>query len=259
MDPASSDYCLEIRTVQANAFKVLIEALKELLTDTAIEISPMGFKIVTMDTSRVVLVHLKLDADNFEYFRCDGTKILGVNMLNMYKIIKTVNSSDTLTLFMTNDNINQLCIRIDKEERAMSSVYKLNLLDLKHDNLSIPAADFSSVITLPSNDFQKICRDMHNIADNIDITKVQNRLILKCKGDFCEQDTVITDNNIAPDSNNDIIQGVFSLKYLCMFTKCTNLSNTVEIYMKNDYPLIVKYTVASMGNIKLCVCPVSND
>jgi proliferating cell nuclear antigen len=182
-------------------------------------------------------------------------------MLNLYKIIKTVNSNDTLTLFMTKNNINQLCIRIDKDEKNSSSVYRLNLLDLKHDNLSIPSADFTSVVTLPSNDFQKICRDMHYIAENIDITKVQNKLILKCKGDFCDQETVITDVNadVDKETGTDIIQGVFSLKYLCMFTKCTNLSNTVEIYMKNDYPLIVKYTVASMGNIKLCVCPVSND
>ena len=251
--------CMEIRTVQSNAFKVLVEALKELLTDTAIEISPAGFKIVTMDTSRVVLVHLKLDASNFEYFSCDGVKIIGVNMLNLYKIIKTLNSNDILTMYMTSDNINQLCIRIDKDDKGTSSCYKLNLLDLKYEHVQIPPADFASVLTLPSNDFQKICRDMHNIAENIDITKLNNKLFLKCKGDFCSQETVITDTNNSEDTTGDIIQGVFSLKYLCMFTKCTNLSNTVEIYMKNDYPLIVKYTVASLGEIKLCVCPITND
>jgi len=290
---SSSKYCMEIRTMQANAFKVLIEALKELLTDTAIQVSPSGFKIVTMDNSRVVLVHLKLDASGFEHFYCDGTIVLGVNMLNLYKIIKTVNSYDTLTLFVTRDNVNQLGIRIDKQEKDTFSCYKLNLLDLKYENLSIPPADFASVITLPSNDFQKICRDMHNIAENIDITKVNNKLILSCKGDFCTQETVITDHNVAEEGGgggeasvdgetnstiktetrvsskvttatvtnhtDEIIQGVFSLKYLCLFTKCTNLSNTVEIYMKNDYPLIVKYTVARLGRVKLCVCPLTND
>lgn len=294
---SSSKYCMEIRTMQANAFKVLIEALKELLTDTAIQVSPSGFKIVTMDNSRVVLVHLKLDSSGFEHFYCDGTIVLGVNMLNLYKIIKTVNSYDTLTLFVTRDNVNQLGIRIDKQEKDTFSCYKLNLLDLKYENLSIPPADFASVITLPSNDFQKICRDMHNIAEHIDVTKVNNKLILSCKGDFCTQETVITDHNIGEDGctdaiagseakadgesnstiktdarasskvisatvtnhSDEIIQGVFSLKYLCLFTKCTNLSNTVEIYMKNDYPLIVKYTVARLGRVKLCVCPLSND
>ena len=285
-DDSSNKYAIEIRTVQANAFKVLIEALKELLTDTAIQVSPSGFKVVTMDNSRVVLVHLKLDAANFEYFHCSGTVVLGVNMLNLYKIIKTVNSYDTLTLFVTKDNVNQLGIRIDKQEKDTFSCYKLNLLDLRYENLNIPPADFSSVITLPSSDFQKICRDMYNIAEDIDITKVNNKLILSCKGDFCSQETVITDNSVSEENmdggvagavatakegkenkittiitniSDEIIQGVFSLKYLCLFTKCTNLSNTVEIYVKNDYPLIVKYTVASLGSIKLCVCPHTNE
>ena len=57
------------------------------------------------------------------------------------------------------------------------------------------------------------------------------------------------------ENKDDIIQGNFSLKYLVLFTKCTNLSNTVELYLKNDYPLIIKYTVASLGNIKLCLSP----
>lgn len=261
---AAENVCMELRTVQANAFKVLIEALKELLTDTAIEVSEQGLKITTMSTSRVVLVHLKLEAENFEYFHCDGVKILGVNMINLYKIIKTVNSNDTLSLYMTNDNLNQLCVRIDKDDKGTSSVFHLNLLDIRYENFNIPPADFASVITLPSNDLQKICRDMNNIADEIDITKVGNTLILKCKGDFCSQETVITDNHSMEDDesgeqSDEIIQGVYNLKYMCMFTKCTNLSNTVEIYMKNDYPMIVKYTVASLGTIKLCVCPILHD
>ena len=51
------------------------------------------------------------------------------------------------------------------------------------------------------------------------------------------------------------IQGVFSLKYLMLFTKCTNLCNQIQMYIKNDYPLIIQYTVASLGYIKLCLAP----
>ena len=51
------------------------------------------------------------------------------------------------------------------------------------------------------------------------------------------------------------MQGIFSLKHLTHFTKCTNLCNTTELYLKNDYPLIVRYQVASLGEIKLCLAP----
>ena len=35
----------------------------------------------------------------------------------------------------------------------------------------------------------------------------------------------------------------------------TNLCSNIELYLKNDYPLIIKYSVASLGDIKLCLTP----
>jgi len=55
---------------------------------------------------------------------------------------------------------------------------------------------------------------------------------------------------------NKIIQGEFSLKNLSYFIKCTNLCNSIEIYLENDLPLIVKYSVASLGEIKLGLAPL---
>ena len=46
-------------------------------------------------------------------------------------------------------------------------------------NISIPPAIFDSVITMPSVDFQKVCRDMHNLADNIEIKSLEIQLIFR--------------------------------------------------------------------------------
>ena len=53
-----------------------------------------------------------------------------------------------------------------------------------------------------------------------------------------------------------IIQGNFSLKNLGYFIKCTNLCNQIEMFLENDLPLVVKYSVASLGDIKLCLAPL---
>jgi proliferating cell nuclear antigen len=49
----------------------------------------------------------------------------------------------------------------------------------------------------------------------------------------------------------DVVQGVFSLKYLSQFVKCTSLSKKVHLFLKNDYPLIVQYSVSNLGTIRL--------
>jgi proliferating cell nuclear antigen len=251
-------YCLEIKTVQSSSFKILLEALKDLLTDTCIEFDESGMKIIAMDNSHVVLVHLKLDADRFEYYYCPNKISIGVNMLYMHKLIKTVHNNDMLTLFMEDNDINHLGIKIENSDKNTKSVFRLNLLDLDNPGISIDPTEFSSVITLPSSDFQKICRDMSNISEFVEIKNIHNQLIFSCKGDFCCQETILSDNS-ENTSNADIVQGVFKLKYLVLFTKCTNLCNTIELYLKNDYPLIVKYSVASLGEIKLAIAPSLND
>jgi len=61
------------------------------------------------------------------------------------------------------------------------------------------------------------------------------------------------------EESNKIIQGEFSLKNLGYFIKCTNLCNSIEMYLENDLPLIVKYAVASLGEIKLCLAPLPSN
>ena len=58
-------YILNIKTVQTGAFRILVEALKEILTDTNIIFDETGIKLVATDNSSNVLIHLKLDSENF--------------------------------------------------------------------------------------------------------------------------------------------------------------------------------------------------
>jgi proliferating cell nuclear antigen len=255
---------LEIKTVQASAFRILIEALKEILTDANFECDETGIKMIAMDSSRTVLVHLKLQADKFESYLCTEKKVLGISMINLFRVIKTMNNNDTLTLFLEREKDSVLGIKIENSEKNTTSTFHLNLMDLHVDNIQIPSVEFESVITMPSTDFQKIIRDMHNYADLIDIKSVDDHLIFSCKGDFCSQETIIGETqmgmNFAKNKKPDeIIQGEFALKHLVLFGKCTNLCNSIQMFLKNDYPLVIKYTVASLGEIKLCLAPSCNE
>ena len=62
------DKIIDIRTVQSSAIRILVEALKEILTDTNLQIDETGIKLIAMDSSHTVLIHMKLYAENFEFF-----------------------------------------------------------------------------------------------------------------------------------------------------------------------------------------------
>ena len=51
-----NDYVLYIKTVQSQSIKILVESLKEVLTDINLYFDGNGLKIMTMDNARVALV-----------------------------------------------------------------------------------------------------------------------------------------------------------------------------------------------------------
>jgi proliferating cell nuclear antigen len=133
----------------------------------------------------------------------------------------------------------------------------LKLLDVDSEEISIPDVEFDSVITMPSTYFQRLCRDALNIADHMTMCSSDGRLTLSCSGDFARQETVIgqTDAGMAISTNGAMVQGRFSLKFLSLFCKASSLCNTLELYLKESFPLIMRYNVASLGELKFVLAP----
>ena len=60
MNADKDKYVFMVKTVQSGAFRILVEALKEILTDTNLIFDKSGIKLVATDNSQIVLVHMKL-------------------------------------------------------------------------------------------------------------------------------------------------------------------------------------------------------
>ena len=252
----------ELCTVQISAIKQLIEALREILTDTNIEFLSDGVKIAATDPSATILVHLFLEADKFESYHCPKPLLAGINMLNLFKITKTLVNDDTLTLFIDDDNQSKLGLRIENKKKNSVTTYHLNLLDVDEDSVSAPPVNFGHMITMPSTDFQKVCRDAYNVSDVIEIKSVGSQLIFSANGDFADfemvfgetSEGVIFSRNTAV-ANDYIIQGYYLLKHLVLFSKCANLCQNIQIYIENEYPIVIEFTVGSLGSLKLALAP----
>jgi proliferating cell nuclear antigen len=68
--PNANGNLFEIKTVQSGAFRTLIEALKEILTEANLEFDSQGIKIMAVDETHTVLVYLRLHSDRFETYYC---------------------------------------------------------------------------------------------------------------------------------------------------------------------------------------------
>ena len=74
-------YSVEAKTVQTGAVRTLVEALKSILVEMSLLFDKDGIKMIAMDNTRTVLVHLRLHADKFEKYDYNHTSskfIIGV-------------------------------------------------------------------------------------------------------------------------------------------------------------------------------------
>lgn len=246
---------MNLVTIQASAFKSIFEVLKDILNDVNIYFRPDGMYVVTLDTARTSLIDMFLAADNFEEYHCDQEEIIaGINISNTFKLLKTITNNDVLKISITSKEY--MDIEIISESKKTNSKFQLKLLDINESRIEVPDVEMTTVTTLPSVDFQRLCRDMSNIGTDIEIRREGKHIYLKCEGDFANQETTIE----CPDES-PVINGLYSLKYLNIFTKATSMCASVQIIQEiGNRFLILKYNVANLGELKFYLATkVSED
>jgi len=246
---------MKLVTIQASAFKSTFEVLKDILNDVNIYFTPDGLYVVTLDTARTSLIDMYLAADNFEEYHCDQEEVIaGINISNTFKLLKTITNNDVLKIEINSKEC--MDIEIISETKKTNSKFQLKLLDINESRIEVPDVEMTTVTTLPSTDFQRLCRDMSNIGTDIEIRRSGTNIHLRCEGDFANQETTIE----CPDES-PTITGLYSLKYLNIFTKATSMCASVQIIQEiGNRFLILKYNVANLGELKFYLATkVSED
>ena len=227
-----------------------------------------GVVLKEVNKTGKILVYMRLDADKFDVYKYNYHKkklTLGIDIGNLLKCLKCMSHFDTMSWLVDDDDINKLIVVLEYVERKEKKTFKLNLMDIEEETYDITPIQFPYSITLPSPDFHKYCKDMGGSTDKMEIKATSKKLFFSGKGEIGNVEFEVGETNgglqiVSTTSNtNEIVQGLFELKFLLIFTKCTNLCNQVTLFLKNDYPIIVTYQIAALGEIKLVLSPSKSD
>ena len=161
-------------------------------------------------------------------------------MFHLFKLISTIDNDDTLTIYIDESEysegiVDHLGLKFENGDIKQCKNQKLKLIEPEEEELDVPDVEFSSIINLPSSDFQKIIRDLSNLSDRLEIKSVGNELIFKCNGNYAKAEIRRTETSnsmqfLQKQGNNEIIQGIFSLKNLIkLSTSCSDVVSSKEI------------------------------
>ncbi len=142
-----------------------------------------------------------------------------------------------------------LLISFENSETERYSAFEVKLIDIDCEHLGIPETDYKCTVRLPSTELQKICRDLKEFGETVQIAvQEKDALSFTVNGDIGNGSVTLKKRD---NTNRDVdkvaiameepVSLAFALRYLNFFTKATPLAESVSLNITKDVPLIVAY------------------
>lgn len=262
-----NDILLEVKTHLAIYLKTVFNTLKNILDTVNIEfkIDDGYMRIHAMDFTKSILINMKLNKENFDTFYCNKNELLvGIDVNKFYERIQSIGDNDTLTLKITNNNQHNLNIQIDGSNKG-SLITSIPILELGKNVADMPHITFDAIVTVDSKKFNKICREMKENGAYVEIKYTPNKIEFTSRDTSFNKKTAYkmfgggNDSKLSINVNKNVpeTKQTIMLKELVLFSHFKSLCSSVEIFMKNDFPIVLKYNVGPLGRILICFVPVT--
>ena len=227
-----------------------------------------GLRIVSLTEDKCTLIRLKLEAHKFEHYYCGVPRLaIGVDMQFLTNMLKVIDDSNSIIIYMRRDNLNKLYIKSTdeyycKETRTNiekeSANIEFNLLELDEIDYEIPKITFDHNISIPSDKFQQFCKKIGNNTNNVIIRATKSQIFFIAQGEGGKITLSYKDTKSNRKSNDSVYNDLYGLKNLMTFSKCEKLCQNIVMYMKEGKPLVLSIAVASIGKMHVFMTPIEN-
>merc|ERR1719267_295680 len=184
-----------------------------------------------------------------------------MNIDSLTKILKMTNSSDSLKIRHQSDSdvVNFQCE--GQDDRIAD--FDLKLMQIESEHMEIPEQHYKVVAKMPSSEFQKICKDLKEFGETLQLSASKEGLKFTVQGDLGSGNVMLKPRDAdKPEDKVSLtvqepVTATFALRYLVTFSKAAPLSGTVELGLGPDAPLLVKYVLetADKGHMQFYLAP----
>merc|ERR1711957_938340 len=172
---------------------------------------------------------------------------------SLAKILKMCGPSDSLKIQWKGgaDTVGFQC-ESGADDRIAD--FDLKLMQIEREHMEIPEQQYKVVAKLPSAEFQKICRDLKEFGETMQIQASKEGIKFSVQGDIGAGNVMLKPREAdKPEDKvsltvHEPVTATFALRYLVTFSKAAPLSGVVELGLGPDAPLLVKYALESADN-----------
>lgn len=230
-------------------FKSLLSILKDLLIDISFIITKNKIRIVSLDSSKEILLNINIDSGYFNDYICLVDKIIiNTGAQNLYKIISKISNKTHLNLSIREEdynegfvtflslNINENFIQIKLNEN------NINEIDIP---LEEPTKQFTQ-FTMKSSDLYYVIKNMDSISDFLFLRVNLDHIVFESNGIYASSKMVFP-NNIIQLEIDSIVLPIDILKKI---SKSIILSDQILIKFGKNTPFNISYNIPDLGDFQ---------
>merc|ERR1712190_308533 len=127
-------------------------------------------------------------------------------------------------------------------------------MQIESEHMEIPEQHYKVIAKLPSSEFQKICRDLKEFGETMQVNASKEGIKFSVQGDVGAGNVMLKPRDSEKSEENvtlavqEPVNATFALRYLVNFAKAAPLCGTVELGLGPDAPLLVRYNLENADN-----------
>lgn len=253
----SMNTIFKIKTKDGYILKILSELLQNIIKNGLFRIDKNCITLRSINYNKTMLIDLKLNAENFNLYKYKSTEdffYININLTHFHKMLKSIKKKDSVLLSITKDNPHVLNIIIIPKEKDRKIISQLIIQDIVQiEEIELPVGYDNSII-IPSNEYQKMCKDMNNISTKIKIISQKYYIKFKCNADIYSREAIFGefDEDSDNESNNIInnsYEQLFDTEQLTRINKISGLDTNIYFYINEKNKSLPIYIMSKIGNL----------
>ena len=251
----------------ASLLKNLADVLKDIVKEINFDMAPGGVSMQAMDSSHVSLVMLDLPATGFAHYKCSKECRIGVSLDALTKVLRCCGNEDVVTIHYDDANkADTLTFLFENQRGDRISDFTLKLMDIDQEIMSLPEVEYPASFAMSSFDFQKICRDLKEIDDVLQLTVGKDGVKFAVEGALgsgCVTARPATEQEMSDSAVNVNFTAStaikLSLRYLIFFAKAASVATRVRAEVSGEMPAAVHYDMDTCGRLSFYLAPKMDD
>jgi proliferating cell nuclear antigen PCNA len=208
-------------------FRSAVDGLKEFLPEATLQVKSTGITICGMDRSHIGFVHYNLAKADCKILKVPVPQTIGMNMVNLSRVLSNVGSADTIRLSM-NAAGDRLIVNYTNDKIGKKAVYELPLLEIHEDAVDLPDLTYSAKVTAKTSDVVGVMKEVGAFGDNMVLTLDADGFHISATGDMgSAKQTLENTEDRDMELTEDSVTATFATKYLSGVMKAgAPLANT---------------------------------